>query len=250
MCGRYVQASSPALLAERFGVTEIRERLAEREPDYNVTPRREVPVVAVTAGDDPHRTLDLLRWGLVPSWAKDLSIGDRMINARAETVATKPAYRKAFEKRRCIIPADGFYEWRRIPGRRTKQPYFIHRIDREPLAFAGLWERWKPKDDPDAPWTRSCAIVTTGANATLTLVHDRMPVVLPESAWEEWLDPENHDVERLQRLLVPAPADEFALYPVSTAVNRPVENSSALLEPVPEPEVEPEVEPGAERGAG
>ena len=236
MCGRYVQASSPTLLADRFGVTEIRPAAAEHEPDYNVTPRRDVPVIGEGDGG---RALDLVRWGLIPSWAKDPKIGDRQINARAETVAVKPAFRKAFQARRCIIPADGFYEWRKLPGaeskRPAKQPYFIHRVDREPLAFAGLWERWKDREDDDAEWIRSCAIITTDANETLRLVHNRMPVVLPETAWDEWLDPENHDVDALKRLLVPAPAAEFALYPVSTMVNRPAENSSALLEPVPEP---------------
>lgn len=229
MCGRYVQASSPALLAGRFEVSEIRERVVEREADYNVTPRREVPVVAES---EAGRVLDSVRWGLVPVWAKDIRIGDRMINARAETVASKPAYRKAFEKRRCIIPADGFYEWRRVPGRKQKQPYFIHRVDREPLAFAGVWERWKDPDDDEAEWMRSCAIITTSANELLRKVHDRMPVVLPEAAWAEWLDPANSDRESLERLLVPAPAQEFAMHPISTRVNRPLNNDLKLLEPV------------------
>lgn len=237
MCGRYVQASSPELLAERFSVDELRERVEASEPDYNVTPRRDVPVVAVS---EDRRVLDAVRWGLVPPWAKDLKVGDRMINARAETVATKPAYRKAFRHRRCIVPADGFFEWRRLPDR-PKQPYFIHRLDREPIAFAGIWERWKDPDDDSAPWIRSCAIVTTAANDLMRPVHDRMPVILPESTWEAWLDPDNEDVDALTELLVPESAGELALYPVSTRVNRPTNNDISLLDQV---ELEADVDEG------
>jgi len=178
--------------------------------------------------------LDRVRWGLVPSWAKDLSIGDRLINARAEGLASKPAYRRAFERRRCLMPADGFYEWRVIPGRKQKQPYFIARADREPMVFAGLYEVWRDRSDADAPWVRSCVIVTTDANEKLAPIHDRMPVVLPETAWGEWLDPDNHDTTTLTRLLVPAPADEFLAYPVSTLVNKPGNQGPELLDPVPE----------------
>lgn len=231
MCGRYVQSSSYADLEQYFQVDEVRERAVEHQPDYNVAPTREVPVVAVS---EQRRVLDLVRWGLVPSWAKDLSIGNRMINARAESVATKPAYRKAFERRRCIVPADGFYEWRRIEGR-SKLPYYIRHADGTPLAFAGIWERWKDPADPDAPWIRTCCIITTDANEALRKVHDRMPVVLPEATWEQWLDPDNHDVDVLRGLLVPAPPDEFVLHPVSTRVNRPANNDPSLIEEVPVP---------------
>ncbi len=230
MCGRYVSASSPALLAERFGVEEV--RVDEHAQNYNVTPRTEVPVVAVSKGV---RVLDRVRWGLVPSWAKTLSIGDRQINARADTIASKPAYKRAFRKRRCIIPADGFYEWQVIEGRKQKQPWFIRRRDGEPLAFAGLWEIWHDPDAPDpdgAPRIRSCVIVTTDANGLMRPIHDRMPVVLPESAWDRWLDPDFDDVERLQMLLVPAPDEEFEAWPVSLAVNKPANNGAELLEPV------------------
>jgi putative SOS response-associated peptidase YedK len=181
----------------------------------------------------------------VPSWAKDAGIGDKMINARAETVAEKPAYRRAFAKKRCIIPADGFYEWKRsaaaAPGAKpVKQPYFIHRRDGEPLAFAGLWEVWKAPDGFDHElvgsdgWLRTCAIVTGPPNEVLAPIHNRMPVVLPESAWAEWLDPDNHDVESLARLLVPAPAEWFEAYPVSTAVNNARNNHAELVRPVAE----------------
>lgn len=233
MCGRYVSVSSPALLAERLHVDEV--RAADAEPDYNVTPRSEVPIVAETK--EHRRVLDRVRWGLVPSWAKDLSVGDRLINARSEGLATKPAYRRAFERRRCLVPADGFYEWRALPGggkRKKKQPYFIARSDREPMAFAGLYEVWRDRSDPDAEWVRSCVIVTTDANEKLAPIHDRMPVVLPETAWAEWLDPDNHDTKVLARLLVPAPSDEFLCYPVSTLVNKPDNQGPELIDPAEE----------------
>ena len=223
-----MSVSSPALLAERLHVDEV--RAGDGEPDYNVTPRAEVPVVAETK--DHRRVLDRVRWGLVPSWAKDVSVGDRLINARADTVATKPAYRRAFERRRCLMPADGFYEWQVVPGRRQKQPYFIARADREPMVFAGLYEVWRDRSDPDAEWMRSCALITTDANDKLAVIHDRMPVVLPEDAWSAWLDPENHDTESLRHLLVPAPSDDFVAYPVSTLVNKPENQGPELLEPV------------------
>ena len=226
--------SSPALLAERLHVDEI--RTDDAEPDYNVTPRAEVPVVAETK--DHRRVLDRVRWGLVPSWAKDLSVGDRQINARADTLAIKPAFRKAFERRRCLMPADGFYEWQAVPGRKQKQPYFIVRADREPMVFAGLYEVWRDRSDPEGEWTRSCAIVTTDANDKLSVIHERMPVVLAEDAWGEWLDPENHDTAALQHLLVPAPDDDFIAYPISTLVNKPENQGPELLEPLDDSELE------------
>jgi putative SOS response-associated peptidase YedK len=227
MCGRYVSVSSPALLAEHFGVEEV--RIAEHEADYNVTPRAQVPIVAVSQG---RRVLDVVRWGLIPSWATDPSIGDRLVNARADTVATKPAYRRAFAKRRCIVPADGFFEWQVVEGAKRKQPWFIRGRDGEPLAFAGLWELWHDPADPDpqhAPRVRSCVIVTTDANRALAPIHDRMPVVLPESAWERWLDPEFGDLGALQAMLVPAPDADFEMWPVSTRVNKPANNDASLL---------------------
>jgi putative SOS response-associated peptidase YedK len=237
VCGRYVSVSSPTILAERFSVETV--RVAETpEPNYNVTPRSEVPVVAVSKGE---RVLDLVRWGLVPSWAKDVKIGDRLINARAETVQTSNAYKRAFAKRRCIIPADGFYEWQKIENpanakRPVKQPWFFRRRDGEPLAFAGLWEIWHdPAVGDDAPRIRSCVIITTEANDLVAKVHDRMPVVLAESAWSEWLDGENHDVAGLQRLLVPAPAADIDAWPVTTLVNKPDNNGPELLEPASVP---------------
>jgi putative SOS response-associated peptidase YedK len=228
MCGRYVTVSSPDILVERFQVTQNRIEATER--DYNVTPRAEVPVVAMSRGE---RTLDRLRWGLVPSWAKDLSIGDRQINARAESVVTKAAYKRAFVKRRAIIPADGFYEWQKFEGKKQKQPWFIRRRDGEPLAFAGLWEIWHDAElGDDAPRVRSCAIITAGANGVVRPIHDRMPVVLPESEWDRWLDREFQDVDALRELLVPAPDDEFEAWPITTMVNKADNNGPELLVPV------------------
>jgi putative SOS response-associated peptidase YedK len=225
-----VSVSSPTILAERFDVTTLRVTETP-EPNYNVAPRTEVPVVAESS--DHERVLDLVRWGLVPSWAKDIKIGDRMINARAETVMTTNAYKRAFERRRCIVPADGFYEWQKIAHRKTKQPWFFRRRDGEPLAFAGVWEIWHdPNDsDPDAPRVRSCAIITTDANELVQPVHDRMPVALPETAWDTWLDRDNRDVDALAELLVPPPADEMEAWPVSLLVNKADNNGPELLDP-------------------
>ncbi len=231
MCGRYVSVSSPTILAERFEVEEVRAQ--DDEPNYNVTPRLSVPVVAESHG---HRTLDRVRWGLVPSWAKDLSIGDRLINARAETILTSNAFKRAFTKRRCIIPADGFYEWEKIENKKVKQPWFIRRRDGEPLAFAGLWEIWHDPNDPDqehAPRVRTCVIITTEPNDLMRPIHNRMPVVLPESAWSQWLDGENHDTDSLHKLLVPAPAEQFEAWPITRLVNKPANNGPELLEPAP-----------------
>jgi len=178
-----------------------------------------------------------VRWGLVPSWAESPAIGDKLINARAETITEKAAYKRAFARRRCIIPADAFYEWRpskRVSGAGPKrQPYLVHRRDGDPMAFAGLWEIWRDPavaddDDHDA-WVRSCVIVTTQANAVLEPIHARMPVVLDEAAWDPWLDPATDDVAMLQDMLRPAPAEWLELYPVSTRVNTPANNDADLV---------------------
>jgi putative SOS response-associated peptidase YedK len=240
MCGRFVSASSPQLLVERFGVTDI--GFDEHEPDYNVTPRAMVPIVRERAREPEARVLSLVRWGLVPSWAEDPSTGDRLINARAETVATTGSYKNAFRKRRCIVPADAFYEWTskdkapKLPKGTPRQPYLVHRRDGEPMAFAGLWEIWRDEQvaDRDAPdaWLRTCAIVTTRANALLEPIHGRMPVMLPEPAWDAWLDPANDALAELEAMLVPAPDDVLEVYPVSTRVNKPENNDPSLIDRV------------------
>ncbi len=247
MCGRFVSSTPPDQLAQYFDVDDTPEQLLDRGPNYNTAPTTGVFVVYSDGGT---RHLDAFRWGLVPFWAKDVSVGNRMINARAETVTTKPAYRKAFERRRCIIPADGFYEWTTQPGSKKKQPYFIHRPDGEPYAFAGLWEVWKgpkPKKPTDAEGAapepeqelppaeplRSCTIITTTANEPMSELHDRMPVILPQSAWEDWLSPEQQDTEALGRFLVPAPSELITFHPVSTEVNNVRNKGAQLMDPAP-----------------
>ena len=236
MCGRFVSASPPDEIARYFDA-EAPEALLE--PSYNVAPTNDVYAVLDDGGV---RRLDAFHWGLVPIWAKDPRQGSKMINARAETLAAKNAYKPAFKRRRCIIPADGFYEWKKIPGQKTKQPHFIHRPDGEPLAFAGLWEVWRGPDKQGDP-LRSCTIVTTSANETMQPLHDRMPVILPASAWEEWLDPANDDIETLGKLLVPAPSELIVTHPVSTEVNSVRNKGAELIEPV-EPTPAPEAEQG------
>src|SRR4051812_2591780 len=232
MCGRFVSSSPPDELAKYFDAEAVTESVIE--PNYNVAPSNDVYVVVETGGV---RRLEAFHWGLVPFWAKDPSTGNKMINARAESVAEKNAYKHAFKKRRCIIPVDGFYEWRKVAGQKAKQPYFITRADGEPLAFAGLWEVWRPKDDVDRTTDplRSCTIITGEPNEKIAEIHDRMPVILPPSAWAAWLDPDNDDVETLGQLLVPAPAALIELHPVRRAVHNVREKGPELIEPASEP---------------
>jgi putative SOS response-associated peptidase YedK len=233
MCGRYTSTSDPSALAEAFGVEVIK---AEPLPlRYNVAPTQPVYAVAERRPRDgdqrPERQLGAFRWGLIPSWAKDPSIGSRLINARAETVATKPAYREALVRRRCLIPADSFYEWQ-MADSGPRQPYAIRHADGSPLAFAGLWEVWRPPTG-DEPW-RTCVIITTSANAALAPIHHRMPVILPPESWDRWLDPGNHDLDALCRLLVSAPSEAFEAYPVSKLVNSVANDSPELVRPLSE----------------
>ena len=229
MCGRFVSATPPDQVAAYFG-TEAPEALLE--PSYNVAPTRDVYAVLA---DGSTRRLDAFHWGLVPRWAKELKVGARMINARAETLASKGAYKPAFQKRRCLIPADGFYEWAKRPGVKAKQPYFVHRPDGAPYAFAGLWELWRGPDGEGEP-LRSCTIITTAANETMATVHDRMPVILPPEAWDTWLDRECDDLDLLGKLLVPAPPALTVLRPVSTEVNNVRHDGPQLtVEVEPEP---------------
>lgn len=234
MCGRYVSATPPDQIATYFA-TEAPEALLERS--YNVAPTQDVYAVLADGGV---RHLDAFHWGLVPSWAKDAKIGSRMINARAESLAEKGAFKAAFKRRRCIVPADGFYEWRKDPNapKGKKQPFFVHRPDGQPYAFAGLWEVWRGPERDQEP-LRSLTIVTTTANGPMGEVHDRMPVILPEEAWDTWLDRQSDDLELLGRLLVPAAPALIAMHPISTEVNSVRNDGPQLIEPVdpnaPEP---------------
>jgi putative SOS response-associated peptidase YedK len=227
MCGRFVAATPPSVLAEQFVVDEV--VVDERPPSWNVAPTAEV--YAVARSRQGSRRLGTLRWGLVPSWADNPATGARHINARAETVATNGVYRESFARRRCIVPADGFYEWQAPaePGD-SKQPFYIRAVDGRPLALAGLWDSWR---DAEGRWMRTCAIVTTEANAVVTPLHNRMPVVLPEVAWDGWLDPGALDVGGARALLVPAPADVLERHPVSTAVNSARNDTPELVEILP-----------------
>jgi putative SOS response-associated peptidase YedK len=232
MCGRFVSASPPDQIAAYFSADEQPEQALE--PNWNVAPTGDVYVVLQ---DGDVRRVTTRHWGLVPFWAKDVKVGNRMINARAETVATSGAFKRAFAKRRCLVPADGFYEWQRLPGKKNKQPYFIHRPDDEPFAFAGLWEVWRPdaEEGEEPEPLRSTTIITTTANEEMAKIHDRMPVILPPSAWEAWLDPDNDDLEALGKLLVPAPPALTLLRPVSTEVNNVRNQGPQLVDEVPDP---------------
>ena len=219
MCGRYTLASPTERLAEEFGVNASSIELS---PNYNVAPTQGVAAVLEEGGQ---RRLEVLRWGLIPPWADDPGIGSRMINARSETAPGKPSFRRAFRERRCLIPADGFYEWQRTNG--AKQPYYIHMEDGRPFAFAGLWESWSKGGEGEV---RTCTILTTGANALVGGVHDRMPVILAHDAYDVWLDPAS-ERDELTGLLAPYPVDEMEAYPVSRFVNSPSNNDPRCIEP-------------------
>lgn len=238
MCGRYASVSSHNDLIALFKV-DASQSDPELPPDYNMAPTKTSPVILARPprddrDADPIRQLRNLVWGLVPSWAKDRSIGSRMINARAETVTEKPSFRKAFATRRCIIPADGFYEW--LPTNRTgrtgkpvKQPYFIHHADGTLLAFAGIYEFWKdPTATGDDAWLSTFAIITTTATDTVGRIHDRMPMAINNTWWSDWLDPAT---PATQALTLMAPPDDLDIYTVSTAVNNVHNNGPALIQP-------------------
>jgi putative SOS response-associated peptidase YedK len=208
MCGRYTLTTPAPKLAEHFHLHTV----PDLAPRYNIAPTQSVAVVRAAALEG--RTLTMARWGLVPSWAADPSIGNRLLNARAETVADKPAFRAALRQRRCLIPADGFYEWQPLPGRK-KLPYHIRLRRGGPFAFAGLWERWPA---PDGRPLESCTILTTEANELVRPIHDRMPVILQEEAYAAWLNPEQHDVHRIQTWLRPYLAEEMLAVAVGAAV--------------------------------
>lgn len=209
MCGRFTLRTPAGDVAEQFGLFSA----PDLAPRYNIAPSQQVAAVRTAPGDG--RELVLLRWGLVPSWADDPSIGYKMINARGESVATKPSFRNAFKQRRCLIVADGFYEWQKTGGQ--KQPYYIRLKSGRPFGFAGLWERWGRDGQP----FDSCTIITTGANELMAPLHDRMPVVVPPADYDLWLDPAVKDVERLLPLVRPYPPQEMEAFPVSTVVNNP-----------------------------
>ena len=227
MCGRFTSTTPAEDLARWFSVDET---LVEPPPPrWNIAP---TDTVLGIVERDGRRTMGAFRWGLVPFWAKEPSVGSRMINARAETVRTTSAYARPFERRRCIVPADGFYEWQPRPDRKAKQPFHLRRPGGEPIAIAALWDSWRPVRGSDEGRVVSCALITTGANAVLGPIHDRMPVLLGPESWDAWLDPANDDVDDLARLLVPAPDDLLEAVPVSRAVGNVRNDGPELLEPV------------------
>ncbi len=222
MCGRFSLGASATTLVAQFDLFEA----PAWTPRYNIAPTQEVLVVVkdpATASRQARRH----RWGLIPSWAKDPAIGNQMINAQAETAATKPAFRVAFKKRRCLILADGFFEWKK--ENRHKQPYYIRLDDGRPFAFAGLWEHW---EGPEGKAIDSCTILTATPNDLLRPLHHRMAVILPSSAYDRWLDPSIQEADRLQPLLQPYPSEEMTAYPVSTVVNNPANDTPRCTEPL------------------
>jgi putative SOS response-associated peptidase YedK len=224
MCGRFTLRTTYTLLADALGPLDIRPDLPQL-PLFNVAPTQTIPVVRDAAGHG-RRELVGVRWGLVPSWSRELK-GPPLINARCETAADKPAFRTAMKGRRCLVPADGFYEWQAGAGK-TKTPHFIHRRDDRPFAFAGLWERWH---DDAGHALDSCTILTTGPNALMSRIHDRMPVILDPADYAAWLDPKTPAAD-IAALLRPAPAEPMEAYPVSTLVNSPKNQGPELVAPV------------------
>jgi len=225
MCGRYTLVHGLKELRDRF---EFDPGDAELSPRYNLAPGQMAPVVVMENG---RRVLRMMKWGLVPFWADDPKIGNRMINARGETVAQKPAFRRLLKRRRCLVLADGFYEWRPVPGRKGKFPMRIHLKKEPPFAFAGLCDTWKSQDGDELD---TFTIITTSANEMIEPIHDRMPVILNPEDEDTWLDPDLDDTETLVDLLKPFPPDRMGAYDVSKTVNSPRNDSPECLEPVDE----------------
>jgi putative SOS response-associated peptidase YedK len=219
MCGRYTLTANTQKLAEAFDGLEVPAELPAR---YNIAPSQ---AIAVVANNGEHK-LEFFQWGLIPSWAKDPKIGNKMINARAETLGEKPSFRNAYKRRRCLVLADGFYEWKK-EGDKTKTPMYIRLASGEPFAFAGLWEMWQKTED----MILSCTIITTEPNELMAQIHNRMPVILPHTAYEQWLDPAERTPDQLDDLLQPFPAGLMTAYPVSKLVNSPANDSRELIEP-------------------
>jgi len=218
MCGRFTRTQSSQAIAEEFGVEQVSGDLG---PSYNIAPTQKVAVVIT----DGVKQLVPVRWGLVPAWAKDLSIGSKLINARAETITEKASYRNAFKKRRCLVVADGFYEWQHVGE--ARRPVYIRLKSGKPFGFAGLYEVWQP---PEGEALTTCTIITTEANDLMRPIHARMPVIIPRAHQDQWLDPSAADRERLLDMLKPYPAAEMEAYPVSKRVNSPSNNSPECIQ--------------------
>ena len=221
MCGRFTLTVDPAELQDTFTDFIFPPKFA---PRFNIAPSQ--PVLAIP--NNGANTADFFIWGLIPMWAKDPSIGNRLINARGETVAEKPSFRGSFKYKRCLILADGFYEWKANPGKKTKTPYYIHMKDRTPFVLAGLWDSWESSDGSSL---KTCTIITTSPNEVMTPIHDRMPVILHPRDYAKWLDASPQTPENLLPLIKPFPADNMTGHPVSTLVNKPTNDSPELVVP-------------------
>jgi putative SOS response-associated peptidase YedK len=224
MCGRFTLTIDPYHLQQAFPWAVIPNDLT---PRYNIAPSQPVAVIPNTG----ENALSMYKWGLIPSWSKDPAIGDRMINARSESLAEKPSFRNAYRRRRCLILADGFYEWKQNPGSKSKQPVYIRLNDGRPFAFAGLWELWH---SPDGSEIRSCTIITTQPNSLLEPIHTRMPVILHTDDYKQWLATDDQRPDQLNQLLVSYPADEMVAFPVSKMVNSPEYDSPETIKPIRE----------------
>lgn len=224
MCGRFSQTQTAEAIARSFQIAEV----PPLTPRYNIAPTQPVATVLQIL-ENKDRQLRMLHWGLIPSWAKDPKMGSKLINARAETVAEKPAFRSAFRHRRCLVIADGFYEWQQQENKKQKQPFYFRLDDGRPFAFAGLWEHW---EDGNGEAIESCTLLTTDANELMRSVHNRMPVILDRKDYELWLDPEVKKPELLLPLLHPYASEEMMAYPVSKTVNKPSNDSAECIERV------------------
>lgn len=222
MCGRFTLTVDPADLQDAFPQFTFPEKYA---PRYNISPTQ--PILAIP--NDGKSNADFFVWGLIPSWAKDPSIGSKLINARSETLAEKPSFRGGFKYHRCLILADGFYEWKTQPGTKIKVPHFIRLKSGKPFAFAGLWDTWQ---SPDGGAVKSATIITTSPNRLMAPIHNRMPVILPPDAYAQWLDPAARPAESLQNLLSPYSTEEMTAHPVSTLVNSPANDRAECVVPV------------------
>lgn len=221
MCGRFTLTVDPAEMGAAFRNYNFPSQFV---PRFNIAPSQ--PILAIP--NDGNNKADFFIWGLIPSWAKDPTIGNRLINARGETLAEKPSFRGGYKYKRCLVLADGFYEWEKTPGTKAKVPHFIHMKTRKPFAFAGLWSEWH---SPDGSQIRSCTIVTTQPNPIMAAIHDRMPVIIDPDDYQRWIDPAAQSPDSLQPLIKPYPADEMTAHPVSTLVNNPKNDRAECVVP-------------------
>jgi putative SOS response-associated peptidase YedK len=222
MCGRFTLTADPAEILDAFPWLRVPHQMT---PAYNIAPTQSIAVIP----NDGKNSLDFFIWGLIPSWAKDQKIGSRMINARSETLAEKPSFRTAYKRRRCLVLADGFFEWQKQPQKKGKIPFYITMKEKRPFAFAGLWETWH---SPDGAEIKSATIITTSPNNLIAKVHNRMPVILPIDSHDTWLSLEEKSNQELQPLLKPYPETEMQMYPVSTYVNSPANNTVETIAPL------------------